>query len=43
MADNPDKFHTSGHEVRTYPAMSGTDGFYVANLRRKQEEEETSS
>ena len=40
MTDNPDKFYTSGHEVRTYPAMSGTDGFYAANLRRKPEQDE---
>lgn len=42
LADNPSKFQTTGHEIRTFPAMSGTDGFYVANLRRKVEPEEES-
>ena len=43
LADNPTKFYTSGHEVRTYPAMSSTDGFYVAKLRRKEAEPELNS
>lgn len=24
-----------GHEIRTFPAMTGTDGFYIASLSRK--------
>jgi len=34
LADFPDRFSNSGHEIRTFPAMTGTDGFYVACLKR---------
>lgn len=35
MSKHSNRFTSTGHEVRTYPGLSGTDGFYVANLRRK--------
>jgi len=34
LAVHPERFKSSGHEVRTFPAMTGTDGFYVASLIR---------
>jgi len=39
LAKYPERFQNSGHEIRTFPAMTGTDGFYVASLRRALEEE----
>ncbi len=37
LAKYPERFQNSGHEIRTFPAMTGTDGFYVASLRRSEE------
>lgn len=42
LAAHPERFKTTGHEIRTFPAMTGTDGFYVACLRRAPKEEEGS-
>ncbi len=35
LSDYSDRFHNTGFEVRTFPALTGTDGFYVASLKRK--------
>lgn len=40
MKDYPQKYQSNGYEVRTFPAMSGSDGFYAVNLRRKEEPEQ---
>ena len=37
LAKYPERFLNSGHEIRTFPAMTGSDGFYVASLRRSEE------
>ena len=34
LQDNTARFIAHGHELRTFPALSGTDGFYVACLER---------
>ncbi|MFT4635059.1 MAG: 16S rRNA (cytosine967-C5)-methyltransferase [Arenicella sp.] len=40
LAAHPQRFINNGHEIRTFPAMTGTDGFYVASLRRAEAVEE---
>jgi len=37
LAQHADKFVANGHEFRTFPDLSGTDGFYVAQLVRSSE------
>ena len=32
LAEYPKRFQQNSHEIRTFPAMTGTDGFYVASL-----------
>ena len=34
MAAYPERFKNGGHEIRTFPSLTGTDGFYVASMRR---------
>jgi len=36
-----ERFKNSGHEIRTFPAMTGTDGFYVASLKRNGKTDDT--
>lgn len=39
MLDNSDQFQLKGHQLRTFPAMTGTDGFFVASLRKQAGDE----
>jgi len=36
LAANPSAIVHKGHELRLFPGLSDTDGFYVASLKRKQ-------
>lgn len=40
LANHPERFVNNGHEIRTFPAMTGTDGFYVASLVRELKQED---
>ena len=43
MARFPNRFKNNGHEIRTFPAMTGTDGFYVASLKRAEPSDDKQS
>lgn len=34
LSEYPERFINAGHEIRTFPGLTQTDGFYVASLRR---------
>ena len=36
LASNEHQIQVNGHQLRTFPALSGTDGFFVACIQRKQ-------
>ena len=38
LASNQYQIQANGHQLRTFPALSGTDGFFVACMQRKQAE-----
>lgn len=36
LANNTDKLVVDGHQLRTFPGLTGTDGFFVASFKRKE-------